>query len=153
MKTQFYDLKIESQEDGTIRLEQGDCGEAVIIDLHPQQILYMADCLRGRASDAQTFADKRINILESRLLWAYNRFNACHAALPSDLYERCSEAPEFSAWLEASLDVLTEYCADIEGVVDSSVSDDALPPHPLPADAASASLQGAEHVQRSLLNE
>lgn len=40
MKTQFYDLSIETLDDGTIRLEQRDyCGESVIVDMHTAQVL------------------------------------------------------------------------------------------------------------------
>lgn len=28
------------------------------------------------------------------------------------MFERCPEAPEFSMWLQASIDVSTEFCAD-----------------------------------------
>jgi len=118
MKTQFYDLSIDTLDDGTIRLEQRDyCGESVIVDLHPQQILHIANGLSVDTHQAQPNGSaERIATLERRLLWMRDRFDECHAALPSDMFERCAEAPEFYAWLQASLDVSAEFCADIAGV-------------------------------------
>ena len=43
MKEKFFDLSIEQQDGGTIRLEQRDyCGEPVYIDLHPLQAAHIA---------------------------------------------------------------------------------------------------------------
>lgn len=107
MKTQFYDLSIDTLDDGTIRLEQRDyCGESVILDLHPAQVAFIANCLPANS------VPERIATLERRLLWMRDRFDECHAALPSDMHERCAEAFEFDAWLMASVDVSTEFCAD-----------------------------------------
>jgi hypothetical protein len=122
MKEQFYDLNVNTLEDGTIRLEQRDCGESVIIDAHPHQLIYIANDLsfdthqtqqHCNAAGVTTSLQNRITTLERRLLWMRDRFAECHAALPVDMYERCAEAYEFSAWLTASIDVSTEYCADI----------------------------------------
>jgi hypothetical protein len=155
MKTQFFDLKIETLEDGTVRLEQADCGESAIIDLHPQQVLYMAACLTEKTLPNRYHTVTlplldRITTLERRMLWMQARFGECYAALPSDLYERCAEAREFFTWLDASIDVVTEFCIDIGGVEASPVSDDDLPTHPLPADATKSALQGDEHAQATL---
>ena len=117
MKTQFYDLNIETLDDGTIRLEQRDyCGESVILDLHPMQAAFIADGMPVAAPERKqvlpNWATERIATLERRLLWMRDRFDECHAVLPSDMHERCAEAFEFDAWLMASVDVATEFCAD-----------------------------------------
>jgi hypothetical protein len=117
MNKQFYDLTIDTLDDGTIRLEQRDyCGESVILDLHPSQLTYIADNLSAnvpeRVKALPNWATERIATLERRLLWVRDRFEECHEALPSDIYERCGEAFEFSAWLMASIDVSGEFCAD-----------------------------------------
>lgn len=117
MNKQFYDLNIETLDDGTIRLEQRDyCGEPAILDLHPAQVSYIADSLSGnvpkRVQTQPNWAMERIATLERRLLWVRDRFEECHAALPSDMYERCAGALEFYAWLTASIDVSSEFCAD-----------------------------------------
>lgn len=111
MKEQFYGLSFEVLEDGTIRLEQHDyCGETVIVDVHPQQLFHIA---RSVHPNAPIKTDERIATLERRLCWLRDRFEECHSALPSDMYERCPEAFEFGAWLTASIDVSREFCADL----------------------------------------
>lgn len=117
MNKQFYDLSIETLDDGTIRLEQRDyCGESAILDLHPAQVSYIADGLSAnvleRVQTQPNWAMERIATLERRLLWVRDRFEECNAALPSDMYERCGDAFEFGAWLTASMDVSSEFCAD-----------------------------------------
>ena len=114
MNTQFYDLNIETLDDGTIRLEQRDyCGETVIVDLHPQQVQHIANGLSVVTHQAQPNGTaERIATLERRMCWMRDRFEECYAALPSDMYERCPEAFEFDAWLTASIDVSGEFCAD-----------------------------------------
>lgn len=117
MATQFYDLEVTKLPDGTIRLEQKDyCGESVLIDLHPIQAAFIAN-----GQPANTVAE-RINTLERRLLWMLNRFEECHVALPVDMFERCADAPEFDAWLVASIDVATEFCADLSGASSNAPS-------------------------------
>ena len=117
MNNQFYDLNIETLDDGTIRLEQRDyCGESMILDLHPAQVAYIADSLAvstpERIQTQPNWATDRIATLERRMCWMRDRFEECYAALPSDMHKRCPEAPEFHAWLMASIDVATEFCAD-----------------------------------------
>ncbi|MFA6971448.1 MAG: hypothetical protein WC208_08625 [Gallionella sp.] len=108
MTAQFYDLSIETLEDGTVRLEQRDyCGEPVTIDLHPVQAAFIANGLPANS------IPERIATLERRMLWMRDRFDECGAALPRDIYERCANAFEFDSWLQASIDVATEYCADL----------------------------------------
>lgn len=108
MNAKFYDLNVETLEDGTIRFEQPDfCGESVIIDMHPAQAAFIANGLSGNS------IPERIATLERRLLWMRDRFDECHAELPHDMHERCSEATEFYAWLNASADVANEFCADL----------------------------------------
>ena len=73
MNTQFYDLNIETLDDGTIRLEQRDyCGESMILDLHPAQVAYIADSLAvstpERIQTQPKWAMDRIATLERRLL-------------------------------------------------------------------------------------
>lgn len=117
MTSQFYDLNVETLEDGTIRLEQRDyCGESAIIDIHPIQAVFIA----GGLPDSSI--PERIATLERRMLWMRDRFEECYAALPSDMYERCSESLEFHSWIQASIDVSTEYCTDFTSKSQESLS-------------------------------
>ena len=114
MKMQFYDLSIDTLDDGTIRLTQNDCGEPVIIDAHPLQIIHIANGLTANAPERNQTdrAAERIATLERRLLWMRDRFEECGEALPHDMYERCADASGFYSWLQASADVASEFCAD-----------------------------------------
>lgn len=141
MKEQFYDLSIDTLEDGTIRLEQRDySGASVIIDAHPQHIIHIAnrvkDCAPERIPTHPKWEAERIATLERRLSWVRDRFEECYEALPSDMYERCPEASGFYAWLKASVDVSNEYCADKVGVACDCISK----PPPNPSAAPSPSM-------------
>jgi hypothetical protein len=116
MTSQFYDLSITKLEDGTIRLEQRDCGDSAIIDLHPIQAAFIAN------DHPANTVPERIATLERRLLWVRDRFEECHAALPGDMYERCPEAFEFGAWLDASVTVAGEFCADFADALSNATS-------------------------------
>lgn len=114
MKEQFHDMSFEVMEDGTIRIEQRDtCGESVIVDAHPQQIIHIARTVSTTRQTQPHAQAERIATLERRLRWLCDRFKEAYATLPDDIYERCSGASEFDAWLQASVDVATEYCADL----------------------------------------
>lgn len=117
MKEQFYDLSFEALEDGTIRLEQNDySGESVLVDAHPQQIIHIARTLSGAHPRRPDGTAQRIATLERRLRWLRDRFEETHAALPRDFFDDIPEAFEFEAWLQASIDVANEYCADLASV-------------------------------------
>lgn len=114
MKEQFHDLSFDALEDGTIRLAQCDhSGESVTIDAHPQQIIHIARTVSATRPQRPDSTAERIATLERRLCWLRDRFEETHAALPSDLYERCAEVGEFYFWLEASITVANEYCNDL----------------------------------------
>lgn len=110
MSEQFYDLKFERLEDGTIRMEQrADC-ETYIVDAHPAQLIHIARFLVGARVSPEVI---RIATLERRLLWLRDRFGEALAVLPSDFYDNCRDWQEFDAWLDASVTVAKEYCADL----------------------------------------
>jgi hypothetical protein len=110
-KEQFYDVSFEMLPAGSIRLEQCDSsGESCIIDLHPVQITHMARVLMGAEITPEA---KRITTLERRLRTLQARILECRAVLPVDFYDQGSEAFEFDAWLQASMDLATELCSDL----------------------------------------
>lgn len=124
VKEQFHDLSFEVLEGGTIRLEQRDhSGESVILDAHPQQIIHIARTVSAARRTQPNGTAERIATLERRLIWLRDRFEETRVAAPADMYDRCPEAFEFDAWIQASIDVATEFCADLVGmavpVVDS----------------------------------
>ncbi|HET7831814.1 MAG TPA: hypothetical protein VFK88_02505 [Gallionella sp.] len=91
-----------------INLEQdAGLGEVNRITMHRMHL----DLLAKQMGMPQP--EPRIATLERRLRWLRDRFEECHAVLPSDMHERCPEASEFSIWLQASIDVANEYCDDL----------------------------------------
>ncbi|HZW86427.1 MAG TPA: hypothetical protein VFF41_03095 [Gallionella sp.] len=111
MKQQFYDLKFEQLPEGAVRLEQRDNGDATVINAHPAQLIHIARSLVGAKVSPEV---QRTKTLERRLRWLYDRFLECYKVLPPDeLFERYANAQEFYTWLEASIDVAAEYCADL----------------------------------------
>lgn len=106
--TKIYDLSFEIDGD-QISLEQDTgCGEVDRITLHRMHLHHLV-------AQLIPLPEPRTATLERRLRWLRDRFEECHAALPSDLLERCADAGEFYSWLQASIDVATEYCADLPG--------------------------------------
>lgn len=118
MKEQFHDLSFEVLADGAIRMEQIDhSGNSVLLDAHPQQIIHIARTVTATSPKRPTITAEQITTLERRLLWLRDRFEEARAVLPRDLFDCCHDALEFEAWLQASIDVAKEYCADIVGAV------------------------------------
>lgn len=111
MNEQFYDLKTERLPDGTVQLTQTDnSGNEYIINAHPAQIIHIGRSLVGARVSPEA---ERIKTLERRLRWLRDRFSEAFAELPSEFYDNCYTPLEFDAWLHASCDVATEYCADL----------------------------------------
>lgn len=111
MTEQFYDLKFDRLDDGTVRLTQRDtAGEEYLVDAHPVQIIHIARSLVGARVSPEA---ERIKTLEWRIRWLQQRFEECNAALPYDFYDNCHDSLEFAAWLDASKVVAAEYCADL----------------------------------------
>lgn len=108
MSEQFYDLSVEQQTDGTIRLEQADyCGESVIIDLHPEQVRFIARRVAGMKPDtAAIVAD-----LERRLEVLADKIGAfvCEHTIREEIIERCGSGFELMVRLDALYDLALEF--------------------------------------------
>ena len=105
--TKFHDLTFNRQPDGSIRLKQTDCGEDSIIDLHPEQLLFIARQLCGmKPEKAEHVADleRRIAVLTDKL-----QNIVCNGAFRSDLIERCGDGFEYLAKLDGLLDLAMEF--------------------------------------------
>lgn len=103
----FHDLSFSSQPDGSIRLMQSDCGEDYILDMHPEQLLFIARQLCGMKPET---ADK-VADLERRLAVLTDKLQSivCNKAFRSDLIERCGDGFEYLAKLDAVLDLALEF--------------------------------------------
>lgn len=105
----MYDVSYELLDDSTVRLTQSANGEEYVIDLHPAQILHIANDFRGGhcpASDNGEVADlkRRLAVLaekiEALVLDQYIR---------GEILERCGDGLEFMARLDAILDLAKEF--------------------------------------------
>ena len=78
MKQQFFDLGFEQNEDGTIRLTQNDFGEPVCIDLHPQQLAFVAQAFEKQPTKAVLPRDlvRRLDRLQHGIKDLYNYLDA-----------------------------------------------------------------------------
>lgn len=108
MNTRFQDLDYYQLDDGTIRLEQiGYAGEAAIIDLHHEQVLFVARSLCGmKPETAHKVAEleRRIAVLTDKL-----QHIVCNSAFRSDLIEGIGEGFEYLAKLDGLLDLAMEF--------------------------------------------
>ena len=106
--TKFHDLDFKKLSDGSIRLTQDDrMDEASVIDMHPEQLLYMARQLSGMKPDtASKIADleRRIAVMTDKL-----QNIVCNGAFRSDLIERIAEGFEYLAKLDGLLDLAMEF--------------------------------------------
>lgn len=125
----LFDLSFSRQPDGSIRLVQSDCGEDYIIDMHPEQLLFIARRLCGMRPDtADTVAEleRRIAVLTDKL-----QSFVCNGAFRSELIERCGDGFEWLARLDCLLDLALEFDGGrLEPEYKESASGDDKPLHP-----------------------
>ena len=108
MSEQFFDLNFEQLEDRTIRLEQKDyCGESVIVDLHPEQVRFIARRMAGMKPET---ADK-VADLERRLEILTDRIEAfvVNAGIRDEIVECCGDGIEFMVRLDSIYDLAVEF--------------------------------------------
>ena len=69
--TKFHDLDFKKLSDGSIRLTQDDrLGEASIIDIHPEQLLYIARLLCGMKPETAAVVkdlERKLAVLDTRI--------------------------------------------------------------------------------------
>lgn len=104
----FFDLSFSSQPDGSVRLVQDDrIDEAAIIDLHPEQVLFVARRLCGMKPETAgkvAELERRIAVLTDKV-----QSFVCNSAFRSDMIERCGDGFEYLAKLDAILDLALEF--------------------------------------------
>lgn len=142
MQTNVQQLKIETNDDGAIDLEQKDeAGNVARITLHPMHVRYLFEIAGHLIKPEPIDVPARIATLERRLIWLKRRFNECGAELPHDFYERCWMSIEFATWLDASCAVADEFCADLSDATKKS------PDHRAQSSSQGQCNQPSENVQ------
>lgn len=107
MTNRFYDLTFEPLDSGAIRLKQSAFDEDSVIDLHPEQVLFVARRLCGmKPETANKVAEleRRIAVLTDRL-----QSFGCNEMFRSELIKRCGDGFEYLAKLDAILDLALEF--------------------------------------------
>ena len=108
MSNRFYDLRFSRLADGSIRLIQPDGGgEDCIIDLHREQIAFIARHLCGMNPEAASNVadlERRISVLVDKL-----QDIVCDMYFRGELLDRCGDALGFLAKLDAVLDLALEF--------------------------------------------
>lgn len=107
MNNRFYDLTFIQQADGSIRLTQSDHGDDYIIDLHPEQVLFIARQLCGMTSHTA----EQVQELERRIAVLTDKVQniVCNKAFRGDLIERLGDGFEYLAKLDGLLDLALEF--------------------------------------------
>lgn len=103
----FFDLSFNRQPDGSVRLIQSDHGEDYIIDLHPEQVLFIARQVCGmKAETAEKVADleRKLSILCDRLGEFISDSN-----IRTDIIKRCGDGIEYVVRLDGIHDLAIEF--------------------------------------------
>lgn len=108
MNPRFQDLDYSRLDDGTIRLEQiGYAGESTLIDLHPEQLLFVARQLCDmKAETAEKVADleRKLSILCDRIGEFISDSN-----IRNDIIDRCHDGIEYVVRLDGLHDLAIEF--------------------------------------------
>lgn len=143
----FHDLTFSRQPDGSIRLMQSDYGDDYIIDLHPEQILFVARQLCGMKPESANKVqelERRIAVLTDKL----QNF-VCNGAFRSDLIEGIGDGFEYLAKLDGLLDLAMEFDGGrLEPEYKQTPSDDVTPICP-----PSSAITQAKKIQPSAIVE
>lgn len=103
----FHDLTIERLSDGNIRLSQQDgVDDPSLIDLHPEQIKFIARQLCGikpESADAIRELERRLSVLAEKV-----EDLACAEWLRGEVIDHCPCAGEILARLDALADLALE---------------------------------------------
>lgn len=108
----FYDLSFSNQPDGSIRLMQSDHGEDYIIDMHPEQILFIARRLCGMKPETA----ERVKDLERKLAVLDNRIAAIvlDDTLRDEIVRRIGDGFEIIQRLDSLYDLAVEFTVGLE---------------------------------------
>lgn len=129
MSNRFHDLTFQRQPDGSIRLLQSEVGEDYIIDLHPEQLLFIAHQLCGmKPETAHKVAEleRRIAVLTDKL-----QNLVCNKAFRGDLIEYIGEGFEYLTKFDGLLDLAMEFDGGrLEPEYKEAPADGEKPTHP-----------------------
>ena len=111
-ETNIPNLKIESNDDGLITLEQDWCGNVDRVAIHPLHLRYMAETF-GLVTTSDPQATKTIGALTRRLLVLRERIDRL-----DDYLLNCSDHAHANldwevTFSRATCDIAAEFCAEL----------------------------------------
>ena len=111
--TKFHDLDFKKLSDGSIRLTQDDrMGDASVIDLHPEQVLFIARQLCGMKPETA----EKVKDLERKLAVLDTRIAAIvlDDTLRTEIVRRIGEGFEILQRLDALYDLGVEFTVGLD---------------------------------------
>lgn len=110
LSARFYDLEAHQFEDGTVRLsQQSGIDDPSIIDLHPQQLIHVAEQLGYRSADRMTASiHRRLLELQSDL-----RYFTDHDLWLTEIAERLGDGLAFQIGAGAMRSAIDGIIADL----------------------------------------
>jgi hypothetical protein len=106
--TKFHDLDFKKLSDGSIRLTQDDrMDEASVIDMHPEQLLYMARQLCGMKPETAAVAkdlERKLAVLDAGIAAL-----VLDDGIRTEIIERCGSGIEIILRLDALYDLAVEF--------------------------------------------
>ena len=104
----FHDLDFKKLSDGSIRLTQDDrMGEASVIDIHPEQLLYMARQLCGMQPETAAVVkdlERKLAVLDAGIAAL-----VLDDGIRTEIIERCGSGIEIILRLDALYDLAVEF--------------------------------------------
>ena len=111
--TKFYDLDFKKLSDGSIRLTQDDrLGEVSIIDMHPEQILFIARLLCGMKPETAAVVkdlERKLAVLDTRIAAI-----VLDDTLRTEIVRRIGEGFEIIQRLDSLYDLAVEFTVGLE---------------------------------------
>ena len=111
--TKFYDLDFKRLSDGSIRLTQDDrMGDASVIDLHPEQVLFIARQLCGMKPETAAVVkdlERKLAVLDTRIAAI-----VLDDTLRTEIVRRIGEGFEILQRLDALYDLGVEFTVGLE---------------------------------------
>ena len=111
--TKFHDLDFKKLSDGSIRLTQDDrMGEASIIDMHPEQVLFIARQLCGMKPETAAVVkdlERKLAVLDTRIAAI-----VLDDTLRTEIVRRIGEGFEILQRLDALYDLGVEFTVGLD---------------------------------------
>ena len=112
-----YDINA-SFEGSTVILDQQDCGEVSVIHLAEEQLLMLADKLRGiDRPSPEDQESRKLRVLSEKI------GGALHRLVNSDIIERAHDGQQLCDWLVSLCELADEFAYGLQPSEENDLSD------------------------------